>query len=95
MSEYGPVGTFWASCSPRNYHSHNRGNFLGEQLAQNLPTGGAYYGKSAKSQELYSSQAPFVAASRGVEKVTLLLNSFPVKVEASPLSKFDDLGVPQ
>ena len=71
--------------------------------------GGAYYEKSAKSQELYSSQAPFVAASQGVEKVTLLLNSFPVKanvfthfpmrtnsfpvkVEASPLSEFEDLG---
>ena len=87
------VGTFWASSSPRIF-----------------PQGGASYGKSAKSRELYSFQAPFVAASRGVEKVTLLLNSFPVKasvttyflmhdnsfpvkVGASPLSEFEDLGL--
>jgi hypothetical protein len=48
-----------------------------------FPRGTAYYGKSAKSRELYSSQAPLVAASQGVEKVTLLLNSFPVKASVS------------
>ncbi|KAF8330557.1 uncharacterized protein EI90DRAFT_3124211 [Cantharellus anzutake] len=55
--------------------------------------GGANYGKSAKSRKLYSSQLPFVAASQEVEKVTLLLNSFPVKAGASPLSEFEDLGL--
>ena len=55
--------------------------------------GSAYYGESAKGQELYSSQAPLIATSQEVEKVTLLLNSFPAKAEASPLSEFEDLGV--
>ena len=52
---------------------------------------GTQYGNSGKSQQLHSSQAPFVAASWGVEKVTLLLNSFPVKPRASPLSDFEEL----
>ncbi|KAF8311225.1 uncharacterized protein EI90DRAFT_3295482 [Cantharellus anzutake] len=67
------VGTFWASCLPRIFPQGG---------------GGANYGKSAKSRKLYSSWLPFVAVSQEVEKVTLLLNSFPVKASAgaSPLN---------
>src|SRR6266446_353297 len=59
------------------------GTFWASSSPRTFPWGSAYYGKSARSQELYSSQAPLVAASQGVEKVTLLLNSFPVKASVS------------
>ncbi|KAF8314616.1 uncharacterized protein EI90DRAFT_3135811 [Cantharellus anzutake] len=69
------------------------GTFWASSSPRIFLQGGANYGKSAKSRKLYSSRLPFVAASQEVEKVTLLLNSFPVKAGASPLSEFEDLGL--
>ncbi|KAF8320178.1 uncharacterized protein EI90DRAFT_3020589 [Cantharellus anzutake] len=54
------------------------GNILGKQLTQNLPMV-----PNMETQERPNNcivlRLLFVAASQGVEKVTLLLNSFPVK----------------
>ncbi|KAF8322789.1 uncharacterized protein EI90DRAFT_3020052 [Cantharellus anzutake] len=81
-----PWESFGGVTCPETITATTVGRFCASCPPRTFPQGGAIYGKLAKSQKLYSSWLPFVAASQEVEKVTLLLNSFPVKAGASPLN---------